>query len=75
MSEPLTLIKSKTPKQIKELLQEWLEADDLEEVVLLAKRKGKGYRWDHSELVSGFYWMGFLTHVADIMSDYQMEDD
>ena len=75
MNEPLTLITSKTPKQVKDLLQEWLEADDLEEIVLLAKRKGKGYRWDHSGLNSTFWWIGFLKHIGDIVSGYQMEDD
>ena len=75
MSKPLTLMKSGTPKQVKELLQEWLEAEDLEEVILLGKRKAKGYRWDHSGMASTFWWIGFLQHIGDIISGYQMEDD
>lgn len=71
----LVKLESKTPKEVKELLQEWLENEDLEEIFLLGKIKGKIFRWDHSFISSTFWWMGCLTHIRDLLSGYQMEDE
>ena len=55
---------------VKKLLQEWLDNDEITEVVLLGKLKGNKVRWSHSSVTSTFWWMGFLHHVADLMSNY-----
>jgi hypothetical protein len=65
---------AKTAREIKGLLQEWLENDDLEEIVLMGKLKDKRFSWDHSGMTSTFWWMGCLAHLIGLLSSFQMED-
>lgn len=63
-------------KEVKELLQEWLDNENIEEVLLLGKCKVDGnvkFRWDHSFLSSCFWWIGLLKHISDILSDWQKD--
>jgi hypothetical protein len=55
----LETIPQQSKKQVKELLQEWLDNDNV---------------WDHLYIGSTFWWIGFLKFVGNMFADHQREE-
>jgi len=62
-------------KGARQVLQDILEREGVEEVVVLVKGAGGKFYWDHSYIDSVFWWIGYLLHTAHQFSDYQLLGD
>lgn len=54
---PVTLLR---PNVKNELLQRYLDDDNIDEIVIIGHVKSGGYTWEHTEIKDAFGLMGFI---------------
>jgi hypothetical protein len=71
----LETVKNRSSKEVKEILQSWLEKEDIVEILIIGKRDGGRFAHEVSSLSSLIWWMGILRYFTDVISDYQKYGD
>jgi calcineurin-like phosphoesterase family protein len=67
---------TKSSEEVREILEEWLEAcDEVEEIYIIGKLKSQRHKHTHSSLSNAVYWIGLLKYFSDQMSLFQMDGE